>query len=73
MKRAELFSKDKLEMSQKMNQIYFEDKKIIQEIEITKQDDKKEKTLSTIIASTEANESKDQDLYKSIAQKYEQT
>lgn len=41
MKRAELFSKDKLEMSQKMNQIYFEDKKIIQEIEITKQDDKK--------------------------------
>lgn len=32
MKRAELFSKDKLEMSQKMNQIYFEDKKIIQEI-----------------------------------------
>lgn len=30
MKRAEMFSKDKLEMSQKMNQIYFEDKKIIQ-------------------------------------------
>jgi hypothetical protein len=35
MSLAQKASKDKLDMSTKMNQIYFEDKKVIQQLELT--------------------------------------
>lgn len=37
MSLAQKSSKDKLDMSTKMNQIYFEDKKVIQQIELVNQ------------------------------------
>jgi hypothetical protein len=67
MSLAQKGSKDKLEMSTKMNAIYFEDKKVIQQIELTNHDEKE----ISVVQSRDANESKEQDIYKSIAQKYE--
>lgn len=40
MSLAQKGSKDKLDMSTKMNAIYFEDKKVIQQIELTNNDEK---------------------------------
>ena len=37
MQIAEKMSKNKLEMSTKMNQIYFQDKKVIEQIEVVNQ------------------------------------
>jgi hypothetical protein len=71
MSLAQKSSKDKLDMSTKMNQIYFEDKKVIQQIELVNQT-AEEKEIS-VVHSRDANESKEQDIYKSIAQKYEET
>jgi hypothetical protein len=68
MSLAQKGSKDKLDMSTKMNQIYFEDKKVIQQLEMTNNIDDKE---ISVVHSRDANESKEQDIYKSIAQKYE--
>lgn len=70
MSLAQKGSKDKLDMSTKMNQIYFEDKKVIQQLELTNNIDDKE---ISVVHSRDANESKEQDIYKSIAQKYEET
>ena len=67
MSLAQKSAKDKLEMSTKMNAIYFEDKKVIQQIEMTNQNDEKE---ISVVQSRDANESKEQDIFKSIAQKY---
>jgi hypothetical protein len=41
MSLAQKSSKDKLDMSTKMNQIYFEDKKVIQQIELTNKTEEK--------------------------------
>ena len=68
MNLAQKGSKNKLDMSTKMNEIYFEDKKVIQQIELT---NNAEKEIS-VVHSREANESKEQDIYKSIAHKYEE-
>ena len=54
-------------MSTKMNAIYFEDKKVIQQMEMTNVTEDKE---ISVVQSRDANESKEQDIYKSIAQKY---
>lgn len=70
MSLAQKGSKDKLDMSTKMNQIYFEDKKVIQQLELTNNIEDKE---ISVVHSRDANESKEQDIYKSIAQKYEET
>lgn len=70
MSLAQKSAKDKLEMSTKMNAIYFEDKKVIQQMEMTNVTDDKE---ISVVQSRDANESKEQDIYKSIAQKYEET
>lgn len=56
-------------MSTKMNAIYFEDKKVIQQIELTHNDEKE----ISVVQSRDANQHKQQDIYKSIAQKYEET
>lgn len=69
MSLAQKGSKNKLEMSTKMNEIYFEDKKVIQQMEMTNHSDKE----ISVVQSRDANESKEQDIYKSIAQKYEET
>ena len=70
MSLAQKSAKDKLEMSTKMNAIYFEDKKVIQQMEMTNVTEDKE---ISVVQSRDANESKEQDIYKSIAQKYEET
>lgn len=70
MSLAQKGSKDKLDMSTKMNAIYFQDKKVIQQIELTNNNDDKQ---ISVVQSRQANQSKQQDIYKSIAQKYEQT
>lgn len=68
MSLAQKSTKDKLEMSTRMNAIYFEDKKVIQQIEMTNMNEDKE---ISVVQSRDANETKEQDIYKSIAQKYE--
>lgn len=70
MSLAQKVTSNKLEMSTKMNQIYFEDKKVIQQIELAGYGEDKE---ISVVNSRDANESKEQDIYKSIAQKYEET
>ena len=70
MSLAQKNTKNKLEMSTKMNEIYFEDKKVIQQMEMTNHTEDKE---ISVVQSRDANESKEQDIYKSIAQKYEET
>jgi hypothetical protein len=40
MSLAEKVTKNKLEMSTKLNQIYFEDKKVVQQMELTNNEDK---------------------------------
>ena len=69
MSLAQKGCKDKLDMSTKMNAIYFEDKKVIQQIELTHNDEKE----ISVVQSRDANQHKQQDIYKSIAQKYEET
>ena len=51
MSLAQKGSKDKLDMSTKMNAIYFEDKKVIQQIELTNNDEKE----ISVVQSREAN------------------
>jgi hypothetical protein len=49
MSLAQKSSRDKLDMSTKMNEIYFEDKKVIQQIELT--NNTEEKCISVINSS----------------------
>ena len=50
-------SKDKLDMSTKMNAIYFEDKKVIQQIQLTNNTSTEEKDIS-VVQSRDGNDSK---------------
>lgn len=52
MSLAQKSTKDKLEMSTKMNAIYFEDKKVIQQIEMTNATEDKE---ISVVQSRDAN------------------
>lgn len=58
-------------MSTKMNQIYFQDKKVIEQIEVVNQNYSIEEE-STNQPQSEASKSEDKDFYKSIANKHEQ-
>ena len=66
MSLAQKGCKDKLDMSTKMNAIYFEDKKVIQQMELTNNEDKQ----IGEVHSRGADSAHEQDIYKSIAQKY---
>jgi hypothetical protein len=68
MQIAEKGAKNKLEMSSKMNEVYFQDKKVIEQVEIVQGDMDEEKSISTTESPNH-----EQDFYKNTAQKHEQT
>jgi hypothetical protein len=68
MQIAEKVTKNKLEMSTKINEVYFQDKKVIEQVEIAQGDMEEEKSLNT-----NDGESGEKDYYKNAAQKHEQS
>ena len=67
MRIAETVSSNKLEMSTRMNEIYFQDKKVLQRIELTKGQQQEMNQKPGVV-----NEPQEKDVFKSIAKKYEQ-
>lgn len=73
MQIAEQISKNKLEMSTKMNQIYFEDKKIIEQLEIPNPNESVMEDEGASMNTKSKTSTGGDDVYLSIANKHEQT